>query len=100
MGELLLKEAVYRIDPTTKKIEKVTDEIFKPNGLCFSPDYKKLYIADTGASHYPKAPRNIKVWDVADSKSLKGGKEFCSMGGGLADGIRADVNGNIYVAAG
>ncbi len=100
VGELLLKEAVYRIDPTTKKIEKVTDEIFKPNGLCFSPDYKKLYIADTGASHYPKAPRNIKVWDVADSKSLKGGKEFCSMGGGLADGIRADINGNIYAAAG
>ncbi len=100
VSELLLKEAVYRIDPTTKKIEKVTDEIFKPNGLCFSPDYKKLYIADTGASHYPKAPRNIKVWDVADSKSLKGGKEFCSMGGGLADGIRADINGNIYAAAG
>jgi gluconolactonase len=99
-GELLLKEAVYRIDPTTKKIEKVTDEIFKPNGLCFSPDYKKLYIADTGATHYPKAPRNIKVWDVADAKSLKGGKEFCSMGKGLADGIRADANGNIYAAAG
>ena len=99
-GELLLKEAVYRIDPTTKKIEKVTDEIFKPNGLCFSPDYKKLYIADTGATHYPKAPRNIKVWDVADAKTLKGGKEFCSMGKGLADGIRADANGNIYAAAG
>ncbi len=99
-GELLLKEAVYRIDPTTKKIEKVTDEIFKPNGLCFSPDYKKLYIADTGATHYPRAPRNIKVWDVGDAKSLKGGKEFCSMGKGLADGIRADAKGNIYAAAG
>lgn len=99
-GDLLLKEAVYRIDPTTKKIEKLTDEIFKPNGLCFSPDYKKLYVADTGATHYPKAPRNIKVWDVVDSKSLKGGKEFCSMGKGLADGIRADANGNIYAAAG
>ena len=36
-GELLLKEAVYRIDPSGK-IEMVTDEIFKPNGLCFSPD--------------------------------------------------------------
>ncbi|MCX6609716.1 MAG: SMP-30/gluconolactonase/LRE family protein [Acidobacteria bacterium] len=100
VGELQLKEAVYRIDPTTKKIEKVTDEIFKPNGLCFSPDYKKLYVADTGATHYPKAPRNIKVWDVADARSLKGGKEFCSMGKGLADGIRADANGNIYAAAG
>lgn len=104
-AELQLKEAVYRIDPVTAKIEKVTDEIYKPNGLCFSPDYKKLYIADTGSSHYEKAPKNIKVWDVADSKSLRGGKEFCSMnlpgkGAGMADGIRADVNGNIYAAAG
>src|SRR5690242_16150132 len=40
-GKLELKEAVYRIDRNTRKVEKVTDEIFKPNGLCFSPDYKK-----------------------------------------------------------
>src|ERR1051326_6429068 len=53
-GPLDLKEAVYRIDSKTIKIEKVTDEAFKPNGLCFSPDYKKLYVADTGASHYPQ----------------------------------------------
>ena len=36
------KEAVYRIDPKSGKVNKVTDEIFKPNGLCFSPDYSKL----------------------------------------------------------
>ena len=72
------KEAVYVIDGKSGKIEKVTDEIFKPNGLCFSPDYKKLYVADTGASHYDNAPKNIKVWDV-DGKKLKNGREFCSM---------------------
>ncbi len=99
-GELVIKEAVYRIDPVTAKIEKVTDEIFKPNGLCFSPDYKKLYVADTGATHYEKAPRNIKVWDVVDGKRLSGGKEFAKMGAGLADGIRADNYGNVYAAAG
>jgi gluconolactonase len=44
------KEAVYVIDGKTGKVEKVTDDMFKPNGLCFSPDYKKLYIADTGAA--------------------------------------------------
>lgn len=99
-GELEIKEAVYRIDGVTGKIEKVTDEIFKPNGLCFSPDYKKLYIADTGATHYEKAPRNIKVWDVNDSKKLSGGKEFVKMGTGLADGIRADNHGNVYAASG
>jgi gluconolactonase len=105
---------VYRIDGKSGKIEKVTDEIFKPNGLCFSPDYKKLYIADTGASHYEKAPKNIKVWDVTgDGKTLGGGKEFVSMAmvphgspkgteekAGFADGIRADVDGNVWASAG
>lgn len=122
------KEAVYRIDPTTAKITRVTDEIFKPNGLCFSPDYKKLYVADTGASHYPAAPKNIKVWDV-DGATLKNGREFASMQmsynfakhlasaagdqlvvvganvkdgnvAGMADGIRCDTEGNVWVGAG
>jgi gluconolactonase len=104
-GELLLKEAVYRIDDKSGQIQMVTDEIFKPNGLCFSPDYKRLYVADTGASHDPKAPRNIKVWDVVDGKSLRNGRQFCSMelpgrGAGFADGIRADVDGNVWASAG
>src|SRR5438067_1919509 len=50
-GELLLKEAVYRVDKTGR-VTMVTDELYKPNGICFSPDYKKLYICDTGATHY------------------------------------------------
>lgn len=104
-GKLEIKEAVYRIDVKNgNKLEKVTDEIFKPNGLCFSPDYKKLYVADTGASHYDQAPKNIKVWDVVDGKKLAGGKEFASMEmdgkAGFADGIRADVDGNIWASAG
>lgn len=108
-AELELKEAVYRIDPKTLKIEKMTDEIYKPNGLCFSPDYKKLYVADTGASHYPEAPRNIKVWDVLDDgRRLGKGREFSLMVmevngkevAGLADGIRCDIDGNVWAAAG
>jgi gluconolactonase len=103
-GALELKEAVYRIDGKTGKIEKVLDDMFKPNGLCFSPDYKKLYVADTGASHYPEAPKNIRVYDVVDNTKLQGGKEFISMEmngqAGFADGIRADIDGNIWVGAG
>jgi gluconolactonase len=102
--ELLLKEAAYRIDAKTGKMEKVLDDMFKPNGLCFSPDYKKLYVADTGASHYEKAPRNIMVYDVIDGTKLGKGKEYVSMElngkAGFADGIRADVDGNIWVGAG
>jgi gluconolactonase len=104
-GALELKEAMYRIDGKTGRLELVTDEGYKPNGLCFSPDYKKLYMADTGATHYPEAPKIIKVFDVVDGKSLRNGRQFASMelagkGAGLADGIRADTDGNIWAGAG
>ena len=77
-GELHLKEAVYRIDPSGK-IEKVTDELTKPNGLCFSPDYKKLYVVDTGA------PKNILVFDVVDGVKLGKASVFAVNKGVLAD---------------
>src|SRR5207245_941480 len=118
-GELEIDEAVYRIDPKSGKMDKVVgrDQMFKPNGICFSPDYKKLYIADTGASHYEQAPKNIMVFDVVDAKKLASGREYTKMafegcgnvpgklglrgaGAGFADGIRADVDGNIWVGAG
>jgi len=104
-GPLEIKEAIYRIDPADGKIRKVADDIYKPNGLCFSPDQKRLYVADTGSSHYPQAAKEIKVWDVTgDGKSLSNGRTFASMEfegrSGLADGIRADQEGNIWASAG
>jgi gluconolactonase len=67
-------------------------------------------VADTGFTHYPQAPKNIMVFDVEEGRKLRNGREFASMkmhlggGGGdvagLADGIRADVDGNIWVGAG
>ena len=99
-GELQIKEATYRIDPQSGKLELVSDDLHKPNGLCFSPDYKKLYIADTGGP----APRGIQVYDVVDERKLAGSRRFVSMEmdgrSGGADGIRADVDGNIWTAAG
>ena len=102
------KEAVYRIDGKTGGLTQVTDEIFKPNGLCFSPDYKKLYVADSGVSHYADAKGEIKVWDVVNESSLANGRSFASMSmdlngetvSGIADGIRADEDGNIWSSAG
>jgi gluconolactonase len=92
------KPATYRVDPKTLAIEKVNDEAGQPNGLCFSPDYKKLYVVDTGMG------RDIRVYDV-DDKSLHNGKRFVQLdvpGTGtptFADGIRCDVDGNIWCGA-
>jgi gluconolactonase len=105
VGELLVKEAVYRVDAKTGQMAMVADELRKPNGICFSPDYKKLYVADTGATHFPDTPKIIKVFDVADARSLRNGRQYVSMelpgkGAGLADGIRADTDGNIWAGGG
>ena len=97
------KEAVYRIDAKTGKLEKVADQPFKPNGLCFSPDYKKLYVTDTGASHYPDARNIIWQYDV-EGERLKNARTFADMEmngkSGFADGIRADEDGNVWSSAG
>jgi gluconolactonase len=99
-GELEIKEAVYRIDAKTGKLNLVQKEMSKPNGICFSPDYKKLYVADTGAPD----PKPIMVFDIVDEQRLANGKKFCTMDYddrfGGADGIRADVDGNIWAGAG
>ena len=91
---------VYRLNPDTGAATVVTDELEKPNGLCFSPDYSKLYLVDTGATHTPDHPRHIRVYDVDDNARLKNGRLFCDMSPGLADGIRCDVDGNLWSSAG
>jgi gluconolactonase len=96
--KLEIKEAVYRIDKAGK-MEMVTDEAEKPNGLCFSPDYKKLYLCDTGT------PQNVVAFDVQEGRTLRNRKLFTDMvlpgkGHGMADGIRADAEGNIWAGSG
>ena len=91
---------VYRLSPDTGEATVATDELVMPNGLCFSPDYSKLYITDTGASHKPGHPRQILAYDVVDNARLANRRVFCDMGKALADGIRCDVDGNIWSSAG
>ncbi|MGD1073467.1 MAG: SMP-30/gluconolactonase/LRE family protein [Bryobacteraceae bacterium] len=103
-AKMEIKEAVYRVDPQTRKMEMVTDELHKPNGICFSPDYKKVYICDTGSTHEPGLPNTIRVYDLNGTK-LTNSRLFIDTtikgkGTGLADGIRADVDGNIWAGCG
>jgi gluconolactonase len=99
-GPLEIKEATYRIDPKTGTMEIVSDELHKPNGICFSHDYRKLYVADTGGPD----PKGIQVFDIIDGVKLRNRRLFCSMEydgrRGGADGIRCDVDGNVWAAAG
>ncbi len=94
-----LKQAVYRVDPKAGQIDKVSDDQDQPNGICFSPDYKKVYIADTGA------PGDTRVYDL-DGKALRNGKRFVKLdvpgvpgAASAADGIRCDVDGNLWCGA-
>lgn len=99
-AEFELPTQVYRLNPETGAATVVTDEPEKPNGLCFSPDYRKLYVTDTGVSHKPGHPRQILVYDVVDNARLVNGRVFCDMGPAVADGIRCDTAGNLWSSAG
>lgn len=95
VAEAELPLSVYRVDGDNGQISRVTDEIDAPNGLCFSPDYSKLYVANTGGS------RILKVWDVNGS-SLRNGRDYAALtmpgtdNRTHADGIRCDVDGNVW----
>jgi gluconolactonase len=97
-AEQELPVALYRVDGKSGQIDKVSDEFGGPNGVCFSPDYKKLYVADTGT------PREIRVFDL-DGKKIRNGKRFVQLdipGTGepsAADGIRCDIDGNVWAGA-
>jgi gluconolactonase len=100
----LQKEAVWRIDGQTGQVTKVADEPFKPNGLAFSPDYRRLYVADTGKSHYEQAKNIIWAYDVVEGGKLENPRTFADMTldgkSGFADGLRVDEDGNVWSSAG
>jgi gluconolactonase len=92
---------IYRLGPKTLKGTVVANDLDKPNGLCFSPDEKgsKSWIAAS-----PKRagdPRPIRVYDVVDGVRLTNGRLFVNMELPLSsDGMRCDVGGNVWSAAG
>jgi gluconolactonase len=91
---------VYRIDPKSSVLTVVAGDMEKPNGICFSPDEKKLYVVDTGASHHPGYPHHIRVYDVVDGTHLANGRVFVDTGKATADGIRCDTDGNVWAGMG
>jgi len=98
-GESETKPAVYRVDPKNAQMTMMSDEVVGPNGICFSPDYKRLYVADTGS-------REIRVWDIDGKGTATSGRRLAQLSvpgqpdvPSVADGIRCDIDGNIWAGA-
>jgi gluconolactonase len=97
----------YRIDPSGKVDLVVTEEqVPDPNGLCFSPDYKKLYVVSTGKGPGDTGPGGkgeIYAFDVGTDNKVSNKKLFtdCMVDGVKCgpDGVRCDVYGNLWASS-
>jgi len=85
---------VFRFNPKDKSIAAVAKDFDKPNGICFSPDEKTVYIADSGKPHH------IRAFDVQKNGKMANGRVFCVIDAGGPDGIRCDTKGRIFSSAG
>ena len=93
--------AVYRLDPETGDLRVVADDFIGPNGLAFSPDERRLFIAETGEQRRPHPKQCIRVFDVSpDGRRLSGGDTFHKVEPGYCDGFRIDEEGYLWSSAG
>ncbi|KAK9365901.1 hypothetical protein V1509DRAFT_631799 [Lipomyces kononenkoae] len=108
-----LPQQVYRFDPKTRSIRVMADGFTRPNGLCFSPDLKTLYVTDTGAIHGSASvpvnltgPSHIYGFDIVlpDGQTtepiLTNRRVFAFAPGRFPDGIKCDTLGNVYSGCG
>jgi len=84
---------VYRIDGATGNATIVAEGVLGPNGLCFSPDEKILYVVESRG--VPN--RKILAYDVAASgDKISNKRVFVDAGPGTPDGMRCDIDGNLW----
>jgi gluconolactonase len=76
----------------------MADDFVRPNGLAFSADEKTLYIADSARSHDPEAPHHVRAFSVGPKGKLSKGRVLCDVDPGVPDGLRLDVEGNIWIS--
>lgn len=88
--------SVYRVS-ADGAIEAVITDMQGPNGLAFSPDGRRLYVADTGRM-FTSDPRHIRVFDMVGGRPTNG-RIFHVITPGCADGMRVDSDGNVWSSA-
>lgn len=88
-----LPDAVYRIDGQTLEVTRVIENFSGPNGLCFSPDEKTLYVVEG------RAKPNRLVWAYAVNPNGTLGERRKHIEGldyGALDGLKCDEDGNLW----
>ncbi|OWJ64902.1 SMP-30/gluconolactonase/LRE family protein [Inquilinus limosus] len=84
---------VYRIDGETGALTVVAEDIRGPNGLCFSPDESLLYLVESRAVPH----RLISAFDLTDGgRRIANRRVLIDAGPGTPDGMRVDVDGNLW----
>jgi gluconolactonase len=91
---------VFRLAPGDTEPRAVVDTMVKPNGLAFSPDGRWLYVAESGASHVPGTPAEIRRFAVARGGELSDAGRLARLDCGVPDGMAVDEQGNIWSSAG
>jgi gluconolactonase len=91
--------ALYRVDPQTGDIAVAAGDFDGPNGLAFSPNERRLYVAETGDQTSANPKQYIRVFDVMPDGGLRGGDVFHKIEPGYADGMCVDDEGNLWSSA-
>jgi gluconolactonase len=91
---------IFRFDRADGRLSVASAAMVHPNGLAFSPDASVLYVSDTSAARIPGGNHHILAFDVEDGRRLANPRVFAVMEPGLADGLRVDVEGNVWTSAG
>ena len=97
LAEQELPTNVYRWEANSEELSLVADDIERPNGLAFSPDESQLYVVEAGVK-----PRVIRAYDVVDQGKRLANKRVLVTAeeNGTPDGLRVDVDGNLWVGWG
>jgi gluconolactonase len=91
---------LYRYDPSSGGLNLVADDFDGPNGLAFSPDERRLYVAETGDQNQEYPRQHIRMFELAaDGRTLIGGDVFYKVSPGYCDGLRIDEDGNLWSSA-
>jgi gluconolactonase len=97
---------VFRFDPQDRSLTSQVRSLKMPNGLCFSPDERHLYIADSGAEggadlgFDPDGPRDIFDFSIRDGVVWGEPRHLVRIAAGVPDGVRCDEDGVLWIATG